>query len=103
LKAIAAEPVPGGDARSRPRPCLLDQWDPLLVGWRSRESLLEHYPRRKSAEAHYRPFAYARARAVAIWSLSRGVVTIDEPFVTLKPAERQALAADADDVARFLA
>ena len=103
LKAIAAEPVPRGDARSRPRPCLLDQWDPLLVGWRSREALLEHYPRRASAEAHYRPFAYARARAVAIWSLSRGVVTIDEPFVALKPAERRALAAEADNVARFLA
>jgi DNA glycosylase AlkZ-like len=103
LKAIAAEPVPRGDARSRPRPCLLDQWDPLLVGWRSREALLEHYPRHASAEAHYRPFAYARARAVAIWSLSRGVVTIDEPFCPLKQAERRALARDADDVARFLA
>jgi DNA glycosylase AlkZ-like len=102
LKTIAAEPVPRGDVEGPPRPCLLDQWDPLLVGWRSRESLLEHYPRRTSAEAHYRPFAYARARAVAIWSLSRGVVTIDKPFVPLKQAERQALAADADDVARFL-
>ena len=43
-----------------PRACLLDQWDPLLVGWRSRESLLDRYPRRDSPEAHFRPFAYVR-------------------------------------------
>jgi winged helix DNA-binding protein len=86
-----------------PRACLLDQWDPLLVGWRSRERLLEHYPRRASAEAHYHPFAYVRARAAATWSLRQGVVAIDEPFAPLKQAERQTLAADAEDVARFLA
>jgi DNA glycosylase AlkZ-like len=112
LSAIAAELVHRGDGlltlKSRavdgsPRACLLDQWDPLLVGWRSRESLLEHYPRRASAEAHFRPFAYVRARAVATWGVRQGVVAIDQPFAPLKRAERQALAADAEDVARFLA
>lgn len=112
LTAIAAELVRAGDGlltlKSRavdgsPRACLLDQWDPLLVGWRSRESLLEHYPRRASAEAHFRPFAYVRARAVATWGLRQGVVVIDQPFAPLKRAERQALVADAEDVARFLA
>jgi len=85
-----------------PRACLLDQWDPLLVGWRSRESLLEHYPGRRSAEAHYRPFAYVRARAVATWSLQRGVVGIGEPFAPVSRSGRRELAADAADVARFL-
>jgi Winged helix DNA-binding domain len=85
-----------------PRTCLLDQWDPLLVGWRSRESLLEHYPRRASAEAHYRPFAYARARAVAIWSYRQGTVAMGRPFARLKRAEHAALSADAADVERFL-
>jgi DNA glycosylase AlkZ-like len=103
LTAIAGElDRREGEVDRTPRPCLLDQWDPLLVGWRARDSLLEHYPRRASAEAHYRPFAYAGARAVAIWSLSRGVVTIDEPFAPLKRADRQALVTEADDVARFL-
>ena len=69
----------------------------------ARNSLLEHYPRRASAEAHYRPFAYSRARAVAFWSLSRGRVTVDEPFAPLKRAEQQALAVDADDLERFVA
>ena len=84
------------------RACLLDQWDPLLVGWRSRESLLEHYPRRDTPEPHFHPFAYSGARAVATWSLRNGVVTIDEPFARLTRAEREVLAADAEDVARFL-
>jgi Winged helix DNA-binding domain len=85
-----------------PRVCLLDQWDPLLVGWQTRESLLEHYPRRSSPEAHYRPFAYVDARAVATWSLRQGTVTVGEPFVPLKRAARTALAAEATDVVRFL-
>jgi DNA glycosylase AlkZ-like len=90
--------VAGGSART----CLLDQWDPLLVGWRSRESLLEHYPRRASGEAHFRPFAYVRARAVATWSLGQGVVTIGEPFAPLTRADREALAAESADLERFL-
>jgi hypothetical protein len=85
-----------------PRACLLDQWDPLLVGWRSREALLEHYPRRASAEAHYRPFAYVRAQAVATWSLRGGQVTVGEPFAPLHRAELEELATDAADLVRFL-
>jgi hypothetical protein len=111
LSAIAGELVQRGDrllglkgavVDGIPRACLLDQWDPLLVGWRSRESLLAQYPRRASPEAHYRPFAYVRARAVATWSLRHGVVEIDKPFARLTRAELQALTADAGDVARFL-
>lgn len=85
-----------------PRACLLDQWDPLLVGWRSRDSLLDRYPRRESPEAHFRPFAYAGARAVATWRLRGGVVTIDERFAPVTRAEDEALVADAADVERFM-
>ena len=88
--------------RASARPCLLDQWDPLLVGWRSRASLLEYYPRRSSPEAHYRPFVYARARAVATWSMGQGVVSIGEPFAPVTRADTKALVSDAADVARFL-
>src|SRR5262249_4534855 len=52
----------GAASAGAPRPCLLDQWDPVLVGWRSRELLLEDYPRVDSPEAHFRPFAYLRGR-----------------------------------------
>jgi hypothetical protein len=85
------------------RTCLLDQWDPVLVGWASRGDLLEHYPRRDSPEAHYRPFAYVRGRAVATWGLRGGAVAIDAPFARLSRADERALAADAEDVARFFA
>ena len=72
------------------------------MGWRSRAALLEHYPGVASPEAHYKPFAYVRARAVATWSLRQGVVTIGEPFAPLSRSEREALAADGADVERFL-
>jgi hypothetical protein len=64
--------------------------------------LLEDYPRRNWAEAHYRPFAYAGARAVATWSLRDGVVTIGEPFKRVTRSVREALEADGADVRRFL-
>ena len=111
LKAIGPPLVQRGDRllqlraapdAGRPRASLLDQWDPVLVGWRSRQTLLEHYPRRESAEAHYRPFAYVRARAVATWSLRQHTVEIGEPFAPLARADVRALRADAADVARFL-
>lgn len=101
LEAVAEDLAARADGGA-PRTCLLDQWDPLLVGWRSRESLLEHYPRKASAEAHYRPFAYVRARAVAVWRLREGTVAVGEPFVRLTRGEQAALGTDAADLERFL-
>jgi hypothetical protein len=101
LNAIGGEDEPRA-AGGSPRAVLLDQWDPLLVGWRSRDFLLADYPRRDSAEAHFRPFAFVRARAVATWGLRKGAVEIDEPFARLTRAGREALDADAADVVRFM-
>jgi hypothetical protein len=100
LGAVAG--APACTEAGAPRTCLLDQWDPLLVGWRSREALLEYYPRRDSAEAHYRPFAYVGAQAVATWSFRDGVVAIGEPFRHLTRSDRQELEADRADLRRFL-
>src|SRR5262249_22113340 len=97
LAAIAGKLDAREDA-GRPRAVLLDQWDPVLVGWADRGGLLEHYPRRDSPEAHYRPFAYVRGRAVATWGLRRGVAELDPPFAPLRRTEERALAADAADV-----
>ena len=110
LSAIAAEireregllELKGRRRAGWPRACLLDRWDPLLVGWRSRESLLDRYPRRDAPEARFRPFAYVRARAVATWSLRKGVVSLDEPFARVTRAENDLLVADAADVVRFV-
>ena len=85
-----------------PRSCLLDRWDPLLVGWQSRKPLLAHYPRLDSPEAHYRPFAFLSGQAVALWSLRASEIRL-EPFVALAQRQRGALDADAADLVRFLA
>jgi hypothetical protein len=92
----------GSRRGGEPRTCLLDQWDPLLVGWQSRDLLLAAYPRLESPDAHYRPFAYAAGRAVAVWHLRRGHVEL-EPFTRLTAQERRAVDADSADVVRFLA
>jgi hypothetical protein len=86
-----------------PRACLLDRWDPVLVGWQSRERLLAHYPRLDSPEAHYRPFAYLSGQAVALWSLRGREVELEEPFIALTHRQRRALSTDATDLVRFLA
>jgi hypothetical protein len=49
------------------RPCLLGQWDPVLVGWRDRI-------------ADYRPLGYAGGKVVLGWSASGGRVTLDRPL-----------------------
>ena len=72
------------------RPCLLDQWDPVLVGWVERDQRL------------FRPYAWLGGRAVATWSYRRGAVEL-EPFSRLRRADAAALHVDAADVARFLA
>ena len=101
--AAAADAAADRGGTGPVRACLLGQWDPLLVGWASRGDLLEHYPRRDSPEAHYRPFAYVRGRVVATWGLRRGAAEVDAPFVALGSDDERALAAEADDVTRFLA
>jgi hypothetical protein len=85
-----------------PRVCLLDLWDPVLVGWRSRSTLLGAYAERHSAEAHYRPFAYVGGCAVAPWRRENGQVVLQTPFARISRAARAALADDAADVERFL-
>lgn len=101
--ALAGLDPSAAPAQPRPRPCLLDQWDPVLVGWRTHDPLLDHYPTRDSPMTHYRPFAWVGGRAVATWGLSQGKVTIEPPFVELRPADEKALAGDAADIERFVA
>lgn len=111
LEAIAAELIRrddgllelrGQDGDGRPRPCLLDRWDPVLVGWRSREAMLAHYPSRDLPETHYRPFAYVRGEAVATWGLREGKAKVDTPFGAVASADLRALIEDAGEVERFL-
>lgn len=111
LEAIASELVQRSDGlvdlRARapvaapPPPRLLGAFDPLLLGWCSREAILREHKAIVTVNGLFRPFALVDGRAVATWSLPRGRVTI-APFGRLAGADAAALEADAGDVERFL-
>jgi hypothetical protein len=111
LAAIATELVerPDGllDLRARvrsnglPPPRLLGAFDPLLLGWCSRDVVVQGHKGIVTTNGIFRPFALVDGRAAATWSLRAGRVAI-EPFAPLAAAAAAALEADARDVERFL-
>lgn len=90
-------------AAGLPPPRLLGAFDPVLLGWTSREPLLGSHKGDVVVGGLFRPFALVRGRAAGIWSMPRGQVAF-EPFGPLAPRDAAAaLEADAADVVRFLA
>ncbi len=85
-----------------PGPRLLGAFDPLLLGWTSRELILGPHTHLVTLNGIFRPFAMVKGRAVGTWKLNRGKVTI-EPLGKVSKAASAALAADATDVERFMA
>jgi hypothetical protein len=85
-----------------PGPRLLGPYDPLLLGWTSREPVLGPHTQLVTINGIFKPFAMVKGRAVATWRLSRGEVTI-EPLGRIAKTANAALAADAADVERFMA
>ena len=85
-----------------PEPLLLGPFDPLLLGWRSREPVLGTHQGVVTVNGIFRPIALVRGRAVGTWRMPAGEVVL-EPFGRIARADREALGADARDVMRFLA
>ena len=85
-----------------PAPRLLGAFDPLLLGWTSRERVLGPHTHLVTMNGIFRPFALVKGRAAATWRLNRGVVTV-EPLGKVSKAATTALDADATDVERFMA
>jgi hypothetical protein len=83
------------------RPRLLGAFDPLLLGWASREPIVGEHKSLITVNGLFRPFALVRGRAVASWKLVGGEVVL-EPFGRLTRADAAALRAEAEDVARYL-
>ncbi len=81
-----------------PAPRLLGAFEPVLLGWVSREPLVGRYADRVMSGGMFRPFALVGGRSVATWALVGGRVEI-EPFERLPGA---ALAADAVAVTEYL-
>jgi winged helix DNA-binding protein len=88
-------------AAALPPPLLLGAFEPLLLGWASRDPVVGPHRRIVTVNGLFRPFALAAGRAVATWSITGGKVVL-APFTPLDAQAQAALAADADDVLRFL-
>src|SRR5690242_2762100 len=84
-----------------PPPRLLGAYDPLLLGWDSRDPVVGPHGRLIAINGLFRPFALVHGRAVGTWSLPGGRVAL-VPFAPLPDADAAALAADAAEVERFL-
>jgi uncharacterized protein YcaQ len=89
------------DAAELPPPRLLGPFDPVLLGWTSREAILNSHQGIVTVNGLFRPFALVRGRAVATWRMPAGRVVL-EPFDRLARKDASALEADAEDVMRYL-
>jgi hypothetical protein len=88
-------------AAELPAPRLLGAFEPVLLGWRSRESILGAHEPRVISGGLFRPFALVRGRAVATWSVRDGAIELN-PFGGLAPDDATALEADGAAVLRYL-
>ena len=111
LAAIAAELEEDGDLlrlAKRPSPAelppprLLGAFDPVLLGWTSREDVLGPHTGLVTRNGIFHPFAMVKGRAVAKWGWPGGKLKL-QPLQRLPKTVTKALEADAADVARFLA
>jgi hypothetical protein len=89
------------DAAELPGPKLLGAFEPLLLGWRSREPVLGSFARRVTVGGIFRPFALVAGRAAATWRMPAGQVVL-EPFEPLSARDEALLESEAADVVRFL-
>jgi len=84
-----------------PPPRLLGAFDPLLLGWTSREEVVGPHQVLVTTNGIFRPFALVEGRAVARWRLAGGKVTI-EHLDQVRKKDAAALEEDAQRVLRFL-
>jgi Winged helix DNA-binding domain len=84
-----------------PPPRLLGAFDPLLLGWASRDPVVGPHRQIVTVNGLFRPFALVAGRAVATWAYAGGQVKLN-PFGELDAETEAALAAEAADVTRFL-
>jgi Winged helix DNA-binding domain len=85
-----------------PPPRLLGAFDPLLLGWTSREEVVGPHKMLVTINGIFKPFALVDGRAVATWRLAGGKVTI-QPLGKVTKKAMKALEADAAGVERFFA
>ena len=84
-----------------PAPRLLGAFDPLLLGWTSRDEVVGPHKLLVTINGIFKPFALVEGRAVATWRLAAGRVTI-EHLSEVRKKDAAALEADAERVLEFL-
>jgi hypothetical protein len=112
LGAIASELVDREDglvdlakrppAEPLPPPRLLGAFDPLLLGWVSREEVVGPHKTLVTTNGIFRPFALVDGRAVATWRFAAGKVAIEHLGKVARKAAA-ALEADAGAVEHYFA
>jgi hypothetical protein len=93
-KAPAPAPVP--------LPRLLGAYDPVLLGWTSREEIIGPHKFLVTNNGLFRPFALVKGRAVATWRLAGGKMAI-EHLEKVSKKDAAALEVDAARVLEFIA
>jgi hypothetical protein len=84
-----------------PPPRLLGAFDPVLLGWESREAVIGPHTGLVTMNGIFKPFAMVKGRAVGTWRLPKGKVEIEHLEDVTKKAARE-LEADAREVEAFL-
>jgi len=84
-----------------PEPRLLGAFEPVLLGWTSREAILGPHTHLVTRNGIFRPFALVDGCANATWGYAKGEVTV-EPLGRLGKRAATALELEAADVSRFL-
>ena len=97
LVSLAKRPGP----EKLPAPRLLGAFDPVLLGWTSREPVLGEHMSLVTRNGIFHPFAMANGKAIAKWGFSAGEVNL-QPLQPLPAKTAAALKADAAEVTRFL-
>jgi hypothetical protein len=97
LVDLAGRPAPS----PLPPPRLLGSYEPVLLGWTSREEIVGPHEPRLVGGGLFRPLVLVGGRAVGSWSLRDGRVALDL-FTAVTRADETALEADAQAVERYL-
>ncbi len=96
-----AELRSGGSDAGLPPPRLLGAFDPLLLGWASREGILGDRRQIVTTNGLFRPFALVDGVAAGVWAWTDGRAVLDSS-ATLPEVAASALLAEAADVRRYL-
>ena len=97
-----AELRSGAPDAGLPAPLLLGAFDPLLLGWASREPIVGDHQEIVTSNGLFRPFALVNGAAAGTWAWTDGRAVLNQWARLPEPAE-SALAAEAQDVRRYLA